>query len=190
MERILGPAPALPVALPTPIGTSGICTACECAGQHAAEVFVQAALGRPGVREGLEGAGRVRLDGFSLSKHRSRGVFRVPHTSGGGGARLASGAQRVAASHSDANGRRLPPADAAISSVEGCGAVQGAVNSKNNSGSVVISPSTSNDVMTESPTVTKAPGDRIQVFVARDVDFRTVYALRVANSPATPDGNP
>ena len=68
--------------------------------------------------------------------------------------------------------------------------MQGAVNSKNSSGSVVISPSTSNDVMTESPTVTKAPGDRIQVFVARDVDFRTVYALRVANSPAAPDGNP
>jgi len=61
------------------------------------------------------------LDGFSLSKRRSRGVFRVPHTNAGGGARLASGAQRVAASHSDANGRRLPPADAAISSVEGYG---------------------------------------------------------------------
>ena len=177
MERILGPAPALPVALPTPIGTSGACTACECAGQHAAEVFVRAALGRPGVREGLEGAGRVRLDGFSLSERRSRGVFRVPHTIAGGGARLASGAQRVAASHRDANGRRLPPADAAISSVEGYGAVQGAANSKNSSGSVVISPSISNDVMTESPTVTKAPGDRI-------------YALRFANAPAAPDGNP
>ena len=76
--------------------------------------------------------------------------------------------------------------------------MQGAVNSKNSSGSVVISPSTANDVMTEvlrgtlniSPTVTKAPGDRIRVFVARDVDFRTVYPLRVANSPAAPDGNP
>ena len=101
MERILGPAPALPVALPTPIGTSGACTACACAGQHAAEVFVQAALGPPDVMTEV-----------------LRGTLNI------------------------------------------------------------------------SPTVTKAPGDRIQVFVARDVDFRTVYALRVANAPAAPDGNP
>jgi type IV secretion system protein VirB10 len=78
------------------------------------------------------------------------------------------------------------------------GAVQGAVNSQNNGGSLVVTPSTSTDVMTEvlkstvniPPTVSKAQGDRIQVFVARDVDFRPVYALEMANAAQTKEPRP
>jgi len=67
------------------------------------------------------------------------------------------------------------------------GAVQTAVQSAGRSGGPVIyNPSSSEGVMTDvlkssvniPPTITKRNGERIQVFVARDLDFRPVYELR------------
>jgi type IV secretion system protein VirB10 len=72
------------------------------------------------------------------------------------------------------------------------GAVQAAVQSGNRGdGTVIYNPSAGEGVMTEvlkntiniPPTITKTQGDRIQILVARDLDFRGVYALRP--TPAT-----
>lgn len=69
------------------------------------------------------------------------------------------------------------------------GAVQAAVEATGRGGGAVIyNPSPSESVLTDvlkntvniPPTVTKRNGDRIQVLVARDVDFRSVYELRTA----------
>jgi len=69
------------------------------------------------------------------------------------------------------------------------GATQAAVQSASHgSGSIIYNPSTSQDALTEilkgtvniAPTVTKHQGDRIQILVARDLDFRAVYELRSA----------
>lgn len=69
------------------------------------------------------------------------------------------------------------------------GAVEGAVqSSRGGNGTVIINPSASQGVMTEvlkgtiniPPTVVKQQGDRIQVLVARDLDFRSVYELKSA----------
>jgi type IV secretion system protein VirB10 len=66
------------------------------------------------------------------------------------------------------------------------GAVQAAIqSSRANNGAVIVNPSATQDVMTEvlkgtiniPPTVVKHQGDRIQVLVARDLDFRSVYEL-------------
>jgi type IV secretion system protein VirB10 len=67
------------------------------------------------------------------------------------------------------------------------GAVQGAVQStRSGNGTVIVDPSATQGVTTEvlkgtvniPPTVVKKQGDRIQVLVARDLDFRSVYELR------------
>jgi type IV secretion system protein VirB10 len=66
------------------------------------------------------------------------------------------------------------------------GAVQSAVASQSSGSTVIYNPSGSQDVMTEvlkdtiniPPTVTKNQGDRIEILVARDLDFRSVYELK------------
>jgi type IV secretion system protein VirB10 len=65
------------------------------------------------------------------------------------------------------------------------GVVQGATQNARTGSTVIYNPSASQDVLTEvlkstvniPPTVTKHQGDRIQILVARDLDFRSVYAL-------------
>jgi type IV secretion system protein VirB10 len=69
------------------------------------------------------------------------------------------------------------------------GAVE-AASTRNGGGTVIVDPAGSQSVMTEllkgtvniPPTVTKKNGDRIQVLVARDLDFRSVYELRAVTS--------
>jgi type IV secretion system protein VirB10 len=69
------------------------------------------------------------------------------------------------------------------------GAVQGFTqHSANNNSIIVVNPSTTSDVATEAlrgtlnirPTIEIAQGERIQILVARDVDFRSVYALHAS----------
>lgn len=71
------------------------------------------------------------------------------------------------------------------------GGIQAEVAAQSKGGTVIYTPTTSEDVMTEAlkstvnipPTVVKQNGDRIQVLVARDLDFRSVYQLRPVVGP-------
>jgi type IV secretion system protein VirB10 len=69
------------------------------------------------------------------------------------------------------------------------GATQAAVQSAaHGGGGIIYNPSSSQDALTDvlkgtiniPPTVIKHQGDRIQILVARDLDFRPVYELRAA----------
>ena len=70
------------------------------------------------------------------------------------------------------------------------GTIQGVTQSRGSGSTFVYNPSSSSGVVTEvlkdtlriAPTIDKPQGDRIQILVARDVDFRSVYALRATAS--------
>ena len=76
--------------------------------------------------------------------------------------------------------------------------VQAGVEATSNGGSVIVNPSSSEDVITGilqstvniPPTITVAQGERIQVLVARDVDFRSVYRLTMAATASTTESAP
>jgi type IV secretion system protein VirB10 len=75
-----------------------------------------------------------------------------------------------------------------VSVIEG-GIQAGVQAASHSNGTVIYAPSGSQDVLTEAlkdsaqipPTLAKANGERIEVLVARDVDFRTVYELRTVS---------
>jgi type IV secretion system protein VirB10 len=79
---------------------------------------------------------------------------------------------------------------AILISIIDAGLQAGVQATSHNNGTVIVNPSATQDVMTEvlrstvaiPPTLTKAQGDRIQILVARDIDFRSVYELKTTAS--------
>lgn len=78
------------------------------------------------------------------------------------------------------------------------GAVEGSIQSTSRSGAVIVNPSATQDVTTEvlkstvdiPPTIVVDQGTRIEVLVARDVDFRSVYRLEPLGAVIGPGGTP
>ena len=74
------------------------------------------------------------------------------------------------------------------------GGVQAGVQASGNGGTVIVSPQASEQIMTDvlrgtidiPPTIVVPQGKRIEVLVARDVDFRSVYRLTLANFKGSP----
>lgn len=68
------------------------------------------------------------------------------------------------------------------------GVMQAAVQSTSHGGAIIYNPATAQEALTDvlkgtiniAPTVIKHQGDRIQILVARDIDFRPVYELRTS----------
>jgi type IV secretion system protein VirB10 len=75
--------------------------------------------------------------------------------------------------------------------------VQAGVQASSSSGTVIVNPSASQDVMTGilnstvdiPPTITVRQGERIQVLVARDVDFSSVYRLSLTEPTSLTGGS-
>lgn len=76
--------------------------------------------------------------------------------------------------------------------------VEAGVQATDKGGTVIVNPSGSEGVMTGilqstvdiPPTITVTQGKRIQVLVARDVDFRSVYRLQMADTISPAEGSP